>query len=539
MGALALDGPNGPPIESASQMLGLFSGRLGARLGDWQLRLQLNPESMGGIEREIQASFAEGAGMITAGLMAVVLAGKELAESCERTRCEYSYPLARGRNRTMMIRLLGGFVMWATSLYCEPRRGLFRKPRDKRPGVHVELEQFGFAKGITPGVESQVARQAALTPSLELARTELARQGLNLDFKVVRRVTYQCGDDLLKLRTLRLQQWRADELVAGDELAGKRITVQIDGGRTRLRSEMREKPAVGEAVDADGLIVENAPGRSRPRGRRTFDAPWREPKLVTVFEHDEQGRMVENSRATIDGTFQGPDAIAELVAMHLHRLGAAMAQSITFACDGAPWIWDRVGWIVKAAGIGPEVTIHEVLDCCHAVHHVSLALKEYGLNERERMPLYRQHRTLLRNGQWRRVVQELQELLDESHCHAGTMQREIDYLRKHGEAGRMSYPHFRSLGLPLGSGAIESSIRRVINQRLKSNSMFWREAGAECMLQLRALLVSDRWDEHIAAKQAMRRKTRLPDWHWTPNPCCGPPEASSVNVETTKKTTKT
>ena len=537
MGALALDGPNGPPIESAPQMLGLFAGQLAARLGKWQQRLNQSPELLGEIEREIQASFAEGAGMITAGLMAVVLAGKELADSCEQTRREYSYPLARGRNRTMMIRLLGGFVMWATSLYCEPRRGLFRKAGDKRPGVHVELEQFGFAKGITPGVESQVARQSALSPSLELARTELARLGLDLDYKVVRRVTYQCGDDLLKLRTLRLLQWREGKLAAGDELAGQRVTVQIDGGRTRLRSEMREKTAVGEAVDADGLLIENAPGRSRRRARRTFDAPWREPKLLTIFQHDAQGRMVKESRATIDGSFEGPDAVAELVAMHLHRLGAAKALSITFACDGAPWIWDRVEWIVQAAGIGPEVAIHEVLDCCHAAHHIALALKEYGLSERERMPLYRQHRTQLRNGQWRRVVEELQELLDESHRDCGSMRREIEYLRKHGESGRLSYPHFRGLGLPLGSGAIESSIRRVINQRLKSNSMFWREAGAECMLQLRALLISDRWDDTIAAKQAMRRKTRLADWHWTPQEC-GTPEANSTIPEKPPKTPK-
>ncbi len=33
--------------------------------------------------------------------------------------------------------------------------------------------------------------------------------------------------------------------------------------------------------------------------------------------------MVKESQATIDGTMKGPDAIAELVAMHLHRLGAA------------------------------------------------------------------------------------------------------------------------------------------------------------------------------------------------------------------------
>jgi hypothetical protein len=473
--------------------------------------------------------------MIVAGLLAVVMASPELEEACERTRGRFSYPLARGRQRTVMIRMMGSFVMWATSLYAEARRGMFGKRAGKRPGVHVELEQFGFGKGVTPGVESQVARQAALGPSLELAREELARHGLDLNTKVVRRVAFQCGEDLLKLRTWRLQQWREGKLPAGTELRGKRVTAQIDGARTRLRSELLEKPAFREHVDEDGLVRKDAPGRSRRRAKRSFDAPWREPKLVTIFVHDENGRMEKHSQATIDGTFQGPDAMAELVAMHLHRLGAAQASSLTFASDGAPWIWDRVQWIVQAAGIGAEVKIHQVLDCCHAVHHIAQALKEYGLNEQERMPLYRQHRTLLRNGQWRQVVDDLQDLLDGSERDCGDMQREIDYLRKHGEAGRMSYPAFRALGLPLGSGAIESSIRRVVNQRLKSNAMFWRESGAESMLQLRAQVVSNRWDESIAAKQSLRRQTRLADWRWTPN-TNGPPETQTTIATTPEKT---
>ena len=40
-------------------------------------------------------------------------------------------------------------------------------------------------------------------------------------------------------------------------------------------------------------------------------------------------------------------------------------------------------------------------------------------------------------------------------------------------------------GLPMGSGAIESAIRRVINLRLKGNSIFWAEENAEGMLQFR------------------------------------------------------
>ena len=194
--------------------------------------------------------------------------------------------------------------------------------------------------------------------------------------------------------------------------------------------------------------------------------------------------MEKESRAMVDGTFLGPDAIAELVAMHLHRLGAARAASITFGSDGAPWIWDRIPTIVRVAKLN-GVPIHEVLDCCHAAHHISLALAAMGLNDRERMPLYREHRTLLRNGQWRRVVEELTGLA-EVDARNDDVLTEIAYLRKHGEAGRLQYPTFRKLGLPLGSGAIESSIRRVINLRLKSNGMFLATSITEEMLQVRA-----------------------------------------------------
>lgn len=48
------------------------------------------------------------------------------------------------------------------------------------------------------------------------------------------------------------------------------------------------------------------------------------------------------------------------------------------------------------------------------------------------------------------------------------------------------------MGLPVGSGAIESSIRRVINLRLKGNGIFWKEENAESMLQLRSMVISDR-----------------------------------------------
>jgi hypothetical protein len=244
--------------------------------------------------------------------------------------------------------------------------------------------------------------------------------------------------------------------------------------------------------------------------------------------------MEKHSQATIDGTFEGPDAIAELVAMHLYRLGAAQALSITFVADGAAWIWDRIEAIVEMARIPTEVKIYQVLDCCHGVHHVSLALACLGLNEAQRMPLYRTMRTMIRNGQWKQVVEDLSDLAEDKQW-PSTMATEIEYLRKHGEAGRLSYVQFRKLGIPLGSGSIESSIRRVVNNRMKSNGMFWLAENAETMLQLRCQVMSDRWDESIAAMRNMNRMTSHGDWRWTPSPINQKVEAKTPNVQKLNK----
>ena len=47
-----------------------------------------------------------------------------------------------------------------------------------------------------------------------------------------------------------------------------------------------------------------------------------------MVELDRRGRMVPGSRAVLDGTFEGPDELMELLAMYLHLLGAASAKLV-------------------------------------------------------------------------------------------------------------------------------------------------------------------------------------------------------------------
>ncbi len=512
MGECRVDGKNSPPVESPEEMVGRFQAELITALPGWKERLTTNPGQLTELEREVQVAFSRGADLLIVGLLAVVMKNEALDDACERTRRGFAYPLERGRSRQIRVRLLGGLLIWFTSLYCAPRSTRNRTTDEKVPGVYVELKQFGFGKGCTPGLQSKVTRQVALCPSFELAQQELARDGVQLDFKTVRRITRQCGEGLLRLRTHELQLWREGKLPAGTELAGQRVSVQLDGGRMRIRGELRDVASVPEATDADGLPCEDAPGRSRKRRRKTFDPEWREPKLLTIYVHDEQGQMVKHSQATVDGTFLGADAAAELVALHLHRLGAARAQSITFVADGAVWIWERIAAIVRLAKLD-GVAIYEVLDCYHAAHHISLAFAALGYGEKVRQPLYREHRTLLRNGRWRRVVEELTELAADA-SEDSQVWTEIAYLQKHGAAGHLKYPTFRGLGLPLGSGAIESTIRRVVNLRLKGNAIYWREKNAEAMLQIRALVLTNRWDERLGKLHELQLHDGRTEWHW-------------------------
>ena len=123
--------------------------------------------------------------------------------------------------------------------------------------------------------------------------------------------------------------------------------------------------------------------------------------------------MKPGSRPWIDGTFQGPDEVMELLALHLHRLGAAQAKVVVFLADGAPWIWERLAWVQQRVGLRAG-QVAGVLDCCHAVHHVSLALEGVGLAADERQRWYRELRRKLRAGQAYQVTAELSLLAEDS-----------------------------------------------------------------------------------------------------------------------------
>jgi hypothetical protein len=398
------------------------------------------------------------------------------------------------------VRLLGGLLLWVTTLYCSPARRTGKKRGREGSGLYPELGILGIQEGKSPALVREVGRLTALLPSYEAVQHELAERGMKLNIKEVHGIGQYAAQAALTLRKRELELYREGKLPAADG-RGKRFAAMIDGGRTKIRKTKRKQKGQGKTKTQ----------------KRRFRTDWREPKQIIVFEMDEQGRMKKGTKPIIDGTFQGPDEILEVLTMRLHQVGASQAEVVAFRADGAPWIWDRLDWVTKRLGLKKHQVSHG-LDWCHAVHHVSLALEPL-VDESERPRVFKKLRKWLKRGEWQKVVHELIDLMLEKGLDENApVWTEINYLERHGEAGRLAYAKFRRRKLPVGSGAIESAIRRVINLRMKGNSIFWKEENAEGMLVLRGLVLSRRWPEIFAKITASMARDRRLDWEWqSPN----------------------
>jgi hypothetical protein len=387
-------------------------------------------------------------------------------------------------------------LIYVMTLYCSPARRTGKGRGREGSGLYPELGVLGIHEGKSPALVRDVGRLTALLPSYESVQHELAERGVKLNIKEVHGIGRFAGQAAMTYRRHELDRYRAGELPAGDG-KGKRFGAMIDGGRTKIRTTKRKQKGRGE---------------TKTQTRR-FRTDWREPKQIIVFEMDEQGRQKAGTKPILDGTFRGPDEILEVLAMRLHQVGASESRVVAFRADGAPWIWERLEWVRQRLGLKPSQVSYG-LDWCHAVHHVSLALETLA-SDADRKRIFKKLRKWFKHGAWRRVLKDLVvRMVERGLDETAPVWTELHFLERHGEAGHLDYATFRRRKLPIGSGAIESAIRRVINLRMKGNSLFWKEGNAEGMLVLRGLVLSRRWnDEWTKISESLARDRRL-SWEW-------------------------
>jgi hypothetical protein len=308
-----------------------------------------------------------------------------------------------------------------------------------------------------------------------VAHEVLSSRGISVDVKTIRRL---CGI----LGELGLEDRGAATLEAGESVAGKTVVIGIDGGRLRLRQKKR-------GPKASGLK------------RQGYNTPWREPKLLTIYVLDDQGRVEKSCRPFHDATLGDADEAFILLAEYLRNLQIEKAKRVIFTGDGASWIWNRVEPLLVDLSLNPE-QVFQVVDYFHAVSHLwSLLELREDLALKERKRVYKQWKSLLWKGDIAGLRAAIMQMAKGKA--RKKMLKGIGYFETH--AHRMQYETFKANNIPRGSGCVESAIRRVINMRLKAPGTFWTPAMAEYFLFLRSQLLSGRWSIFMANAATRRR----------------------------------
>jgi hypothetical protein len=151
---------------------------------------------------------------------------------------------------------------------------------------------------------------------------------------------------------------------------------------------------------------------------------------------------------------------------------------------------ERVPLLVQALGLAAE-QVHERLDFYHAAQHLAQVValrKDWSAKDRSRWR--NQQRRLLLQGEVKRVIAAVRDLCRGRNSKSIRTHR--DYFIKN--ESRMAYAKLTAMKLPIGSGAIESTVRRVVNLRLQGASLFGCRASAEAILLLRSYYKAGRWN---------------------------------------------
>ena len=239
------------------------------------------------------------------------------------------------------------------------------------------------------------------------------------------------------------------------------------------------------AVEVDGVLVHQQAG-------------WQEMKVVTVAplgpdrHHDpESGRTYLAWGAASYGV--GTEEAEEFwwrvyVEARRRGLGTPAVRTIVVLCDGAHWIWPRA-----RAFLGlPGVEVVEIVDIYHAYQYLwAVGHALYGAGSLRAAAWVEPLKDHLYTQGTAPVLAALAALTPPTEEAAQAIADAQTYFTRN--AARMDYPQFVARQFPIGSGAVESACKGLVEARLKQAGMRWGLPGSQAIASLRALHRSGRW----------------------------------------------
>jgi hypothetical protein len=237
---------------------------------------------------------------------------------------------------------------------------------------------------------------------------------------------------------------------------------------------------------------------------------WAEVKTVIIGEVSSPElikgeKQVRLSALSSFSRLADCDTFRRLALVETHRRGLESAQQVGAITEGAEWIPGFLDFHCPGA--------RRILDFPHAGEHVALIGQGlYGEGTPENTAWFNDQLHQLKHEGGATVLAELRPLV-KAHPEQPALDKALAYLEK--REAQLAYPSFQAENWPIGSGAVESANKLVVEARLKGAGMRWAEVHVNPMLALRNIVCSDRWAEtwppiatHLRQQVAQERRQR-------------------------------
>jgi hypothetical protein len=223
----------------------------------------------------------------------------------------------------------------------------------------------------------------------------------------------------------------------------------------------------------------------------TRETSWSEVKLGRIFKSSDNIDISEERgwiRCSLyDAYLGGCKTFTRRFEVKLDPY-ECLNENLIFITDGAPWIKN---WIQDAY---PKAT--QVLDYYHAFEHLCGFAKEYFKDGQQKHDWIEHQKTLLHESQVTQVIANIKSLPAKQKRIKKVKNDLLQYYQ--GNKDRMDYKRYKTMGAGLiGSGAIESAHRTVIQKRMKQSGQRWSKKRAQNMLTLRCTRLSGKWNKVV------------------------------------------
>jgi hypothetical protein len=216
---------------------------------------------------------------------------------------------------------------------------------------------------------------------------------------------------------------------------------------------------------------------------------WRENKTVMVFTDKDMIRRKDGTHIITRKEYAAFIGSAESFRKYVWdiavRNGYGQVENIVLIADGAAWIRNM------CQELFPDAV--QILDLFHLKENVyDYAKNKFNQNPSQYVPWAEDVNAKLENGCVDDVIASLP--MDEK------LPSRVVNLRTYLENNRdkVNYPAYKSKGFFVGSGAIESANKTIVQRRLRQAGMRWSVDGAQSILTLRAKFESGLWKKEAA-----------------------------------------